>query len=952
MMLRLRVDDKYRSQFEREQNVTILQWLNEKLEVSRKKDTYFPTTLIHQYDSLSQFIGYDPFNQEPVRTDAITKMQQTGLPTLSRQLLLPTGRPGLILYRPLNITNKYVDSSIPFNLTGFVSAMFDVNQMFRHSFAKSGQSHNLKLSVYDRTPDASDPSGRLIFQSDNGTLPSEGSLSPSSLLAASDEIESSLHDTSYADNLQFTSTLNAVDRIYELTCIPSDELVKSHLTSLPYIILGISLFASLLLAILVFILVMKYNQMKKERTEKHHQLQESQKLVDSLSRYSEAIVKALPDPLLYVKNGFIKGANEPFLKATGYHVGDIVNPVTPTSISTVIQSLSTTHPDLDLSGSATPLHINDVFITRIDGTTFTADVSISEPFNESTSSNERCQVILMKDSTEKKETLVALSNAKTEAQRAHDAKTEILYFLCHEIRNPVHVILGMTDIIQNETGSRSSYAEYFNGITTAAEFLGSMVDDVLSLLDFHVQSNQVVTSPISLIQFLHDFDTDYSNRASQNGVKFTLEIDLNRDNESPHDSRNEMIMTDPNLLRNCLSKLVEYCINVTPQDGEVMVSVHSTHSTQTYSPSSSPGATSVPSVALSSSTNGNIQKSLSQYTIFPRYYRCYRFIIKDTSPASINSEITKLFDPFNAYHSASQGHQFGGIGLSFALARHFAEVMGGTVQIKPLTERKHGNEFWVDLTFESLEENGMVVENPIVDRSKMIGNGSGPRRFKNLGMSNHFRPMSTVNESPLDEAHVVDQFEIPTRNIDDDSITHAADFDSPTITDSGHPSTSSISKPGSSSSSPMVHFSEQRAQIESPTFIETQNHPAKVLLVEDNAVVRKVTTKLLERSGFEVVTADNGLQALQQIESGEVVDVVLMDLVMPVLDGHEATIQLRSKGFNIPIIAVTANALNTELERCKTEGFNEFITKPVNAETLRNMIWDCLKTYHNHNAVR
>jgi len=105
-----------------------------------------------------------------------------------------------------------------------------------------------------------------------------------------------------------------------------------------------------------------------------------------------------------------------------------------------------------------------------------------------------------------------------------------------------------------------------------------------------------------------------------------------------------------------------------------------------------------------------------------------------------------------------------------------------------------------------------------------------------------------------------------------------------------------------------------------------------VLLVEDNAVNRKLATALLEKHGYSAATAQNGKEALEILE-GERFDLILMDVQMPVMDGLEATRLIRAKeratGGHIPIVALTAHAMKGDRERCLAAGADDYVAKPI-----------------------
>ena len=124
-------------------------------------------------------------------------------------------------------------------------------------------------------------------------------------------------------------------------------------------------------------------------------------------------------------------------------------------------------------------------------------------------------------------------------------------------------------------------------------------------------------------------------------------------------------------------------------------------------------------------------------------------------------------------------------------------------------------------------------------------------------------------------------------------------------------------------------------QTSSPAIVS--NGWLQILLAEDSIVNQKLATALLEREGHTVVVAGNGREALAAWESQEL-DLILMDVQMPVMDGFEAVTAIRAKesqtGEHVPIIALTAHALTGDRERCLEAGMDEYITKPLRAKQL------------------
>ncbi|MFA5554858.1 MAG: response regulator [Phycisphaerae bacterium] len=135
---------------------------------------------------------------------------------------------------------------------------------------------------------------------------------------------------------------------------------------------------------------------------------------------------------------------------------------------------------------------------------------------------------------------------------------------------------------------------------------------------------------------------------------------------------------------------------------------------------------------------------------------------------------------------------------------------------------------------------------------------------------------------------------------------------------------------------------QERPKMKHTTPVEEKSFSGRILVAEDTPTNQTLIRILLEKLGFEVVLAHNGNEAIQAIQSQDV-DLVLMDIQMPHMNGYDATRQLRKDGFNKPIIAVTAHAMNGDKEKCLTAGCNDYLPKPINKKYLIEMLTKYLK---------
>jgi CheY-like chemotaxis protein len=137
------------------------------------------------------------------------------------------------------------------------------------------------------------------------------------------------------------------------------------------------------------------------------------------------------------------------------------------------------------------------------------------------------------------------------------------------------------------------------------------------------------------------------------------------------------------------------------------------------------------------------------------------------------------------------------------------------------------------------------------------------------------------------------------------------------------------------SPAPKVNAAEQAAAVPG-----VPGNPARILVVEDNQVNQKVVTAVLRKRGFTIELANDGQEALNKLDKSPAFDLVLMDVQMPVLDGLEATrlIRKEQRWKELPIIAMTAHAMNGDKERCLEAGMNGYISKPVHPSLLLSTV--------------
>ncbi len=520
----------------------------------------------------------------------------------------------------------------------------------------------------------------------------------------------------------------------------------------------------------------------------------------------------------------------------------------------------------------------------------------------------------------------ALQEALMQAQHANSAKTTFLSNMSHDIRTPMNAIIGFTTIAVSHIDNREQVKDCLQKVLSSSNHLLSLINDILDMSRIESGKVQIKEQECNISELTHNLVNIIQPQVKAKQLELFIDT---------FDVNNEDVIADALKLSQVFVNLLSNAVKYTP-------------------------------------AGGTVSFRIQQQTTFHRGYGDYVFIVKDNGVGMTPEFVEHIFEPFEREASTTKtGIQ--GTGLGMTITKNIVDMMGGSITVH--SEKGKGSEFRVELSLklQDVEKNAAQIKELEGLRAIVVDDDcdsceSVTRMLKQIGMRAEwttsgreavYRARSACNDGDPYHTYIID-WQMPELSGVETCrrIREVTGHEAPIIILTAYDWTDIEDEARQAGvtafcAKPLFMSDLKSALLAANNLIEKETRALwtqadfsgkRILLVEDNELNREIAESILEETGFEVESAPDGSDAVEMVSRANeyYYDAVLMDVQMPVMDGYEATRTIRALPRedvrDLPIIAMTANAMEEDKEAALKNGMNAHIAKPLDIDLFMEIL--------------
>ncbi len=541
-------------------------------------------------------------------------------------------------------------------------------------------------------------------------------------------------------------------------------------------------------------------------------------------------------------------------------------------------------------------------------------------------------MVVSKDITEQvrkqREQTQALQDALMQAQHANQAKTTFLSNMSHDIRTPMNAIIGFATIAASHMERTDQVRDCLQKILSSSNHLLGLINDILDMSRIESGKLQIHNQECNISELMHNLVNIIQPQVKAKQLEMFIDT---------FGVTNEDVIADPLKLNQIFINLMGNAVKYTP-------------------------------------AGGTVSFRIMQHTTFRHGWGEYAFIIKDNGIGMSREFVEHIFEPFERESTATRsGIQ--GAGLGMAITKNIVDMMGGEITVE--SEVGKGSTFTVKLSLQlqDIEKSAEQIKELEGLRSLVVDDDlnvcdSVSKMLKSIGLRSEwttsgreaiYRAKSACEEGDPYHTYIIDWQMPETSGIetakkiravvgDDAPIIILTAYDWADIEEEAKEAgvTAFCAKPLFMSDLKAALLSANNPGLSGKpkevVWMRADYSGKRILLVEDVELNREIAEFILDEAGFLVEAAPDGTDAVSMVEKSPegYYDAVLMDVQMPVMNGYEATKAIRAlcrkDVTNLPIIAMTANAMDEDKEAALKSGMNAHIAKPLDIELFMSVL--------------